>query len=205
MKKIFPFLALLTIYCFPASAAVIIDQNQPLFDDENSIINNFDDYGTAQSFRQSHANIAGAGLKLDLTTGFPHTTGEVTISLYDNLPSYGGNLIISGSATGESGSWVDVYWKTVSINPESIYYLIFTSTNHNLCIDGIIWSWHSSGDLYPDGQVYALYDLHAEPNLDVAFRTYYDDSFTPTPLPGTAWLLGSGLVGLIGLRRRMKK
>ena len=28
---------------------------------------------------------------------------------------------------------------------------------------------------------------------------------TPTPLPGAAWLLGSGLVGLIGLRRRMKK
>jgi hypothetical protein len=27
----------------------------------------------------------------------------------------------------------------------------------------------------------------------------------PTPIPGAIWLLGSGLVGLVGLRRRMKK
>ena len=28
---------------------------------------------------------------------------------------------------------------------------------------------------------------------------------THTPIPGAAWLLGSGLVGLMGVRRRMKK
>lgn len=28
---------------------------------------------------------------------------------------------------------------------------------------------------------------------------------TPTPIPGAVWLLGSGLVGLVGIRRRMKK
>lgn len=28
---------------------------------------------------------------------------------------------------------------------------------------------------------------------------------TPTPIPGAAWLLGSGLVGLVGLRRRSRK
>lgn len=27
----------------------------------------------------------------------------------------------------------------------------------------------------------------------------------PTPIPGAVWLLGSGLVGLVGLRRQMKK
>ncbi|BDQ35439.1 VPLPA-CTERM sorting domain-containing protein [Pseudodesulfovibrio portus] len=29
-------------------------------------------------------------------------------------------------------------------------------------------------------------------------------TLTPTPIPGAAWLLGSGLVGLVGLRRRFK-
>ena len=29
-------------------------------------------------------------------------------------------------------------------------------------------------------------------------------SATPTPIPAAAWLLGSGLVGLVGVRRRMK-
>ncbi|MBG0791316.1 MAG: hypothetical protein H0S80_12560 [Desulfovibrionaceae bacterium] len=34
-----------------------------------------------------------------------------------------------------------------------------------------------------------------------------EDSFSavsPTPIPGAAWLLGSGLLGLVGLRRKMK-
>ena len=30
------------------------------------------------------------------------------------------------------------------------------------------------------------------------------DFATPTPVPGAAWLLGSGLVGLVGLRRRFR-
>ncbi len=42
--------------------------------------------------------------------------------------------------------------------------------------------------------------------------TYYIDSITgtlvqdttPTPIPAAAWLFGSGLLGLVGLRRRQK-
>lgn len=33
----------------------------------------------------------------------------------------------------------------------------------------------------------------------------YRVSMTPTPIPGALWLLGSGLLGLIGLRRKLKK
>jgi hypothetical protein len=32
-----------------------------------------------------------------------------------------------------------------------------------------------------------------------------DTKQTPVPIPGAAWLLGSGLVGLVGIRRRFKK
>jgi hypothetical protein len=28
---------------------------------------------------------------------------------------------------------------------------------------------------------------------------------TPTPIPAAAWLLGSGLLGLVGIRRRKEK
>ena len=37
-------------------------------------------------------------------------------------------------------------------------------------------------------------------------RDYYFDNFTAqaTPIPGAIWLLGSGLVGLVGLRRKSK-
>ena len=30
-------------------------------------------------------------------------------------------------------------------------------------------------------------------------------AFTPVPLPGALWLLGSGLLGLVGLRRKLTK
>jgi hypothetical protein len=39
-------------------------------------------------------------------------------------------------------------------------------------------------------------------NLSISSATFSFQA-TPTPIPGAAWLLGSGLAGLIGLRRRM--
>ena len=33
---------------------------------------------------------------------------------------------------------------------------------------------------------------------------YYGEEIAPTPIPGAVWLLGSGLVGLVGIRRKMK-
>jgi hypothetical protein len=34
---------------------------------------------------------------------------------------------------------------------------------------------------------------------------YLLDNFTAVPLPPAVWLLGSGLIGLVAVRRRMKK
>ena len=33
---------------------------------------------------------------------------------------------------------------------------------------------------------------------------FLEMSTSPTPIPGAAWLLGTGLVGLLGLRRKMR-
>ena len=47
--------------------------------------------------------------------------------------------------------------------------------------------------------------------LTMGFRNdpnyfYLDDvDVSPVPIPGAVWLLGSGIVGLIGLKRRMRK
>lgn len=36
-------------------------------------------------------------------------------------------------------------------------------------------------------------------------RSRYYDYYNPVPIPGAVWLLGSGLVGLVGFRRKSKK
>lgn len=56
------------------------------------------------------------------------------------------------------------------------------------------------------------FSLYSDRAFDtVAFHTTNNDGYgidnlsvgSPTPIPGAIWLLGSGLVGLVGLRRRM--
>ena len=62
----------------------------------------------------------------------------------------------------------------------------------NLYADGALWSNRfGSWNYWPYG----------DPNTDMRFETYMD----PVPIPGALWLLGSGLVGLIGIRRKMSK
>ena len=50
-----------------------------------------------------------------------------------------------------------------------------------------------------DGTIWTNY-----PQLSTEFRAEFGSSATPTPIPAAAWLMVSGLMGLIGLRRRMK-
>jgi hypothetical protein len=67
-----------------------------------------------------------------------------------------------------------------------------TVNNDITYLKGVNGVTNSAGQLVFPGTVdtYATYTIGA--NIDV----------TPTPIPAAAWLLGSGLLGLIGIRRR---
>ena len=104
----------------PATAAFILDQNQP---SATVYMAAFSQTDLAQSFQtQDYNSIAGAGIHL-YTNG---TTGNITISLWDYLPNNGGTMMATGTAVGTPGEWVDVYWDSVAITPNTEYFLVFT-------------------------------------------------------------------------------
>lgn len=77
----------------PAGAAVVIDQNQPLYDLISGTelllpMARFDQDTLAQSFQQAGSNVAGAGIFL-ANEGGPFSQ-TVTVSLWDALPNQAG-------------------------------------------------------------------------------------------------------------------
>jgi hypothetical protein len=169
-----------------AASADVIDQDAPT---NNVFMAEFVQTDLAQSFQQASSIISGAGIFLEPDVGVP---SNVTISLFDNLPNNGGNLLATASAIGTPGSYVDVFWNPVSITPDTTYYLVFDG-NTSLGISG------DTSDQYSRGQVYANAGFQSFPGFDYTFRTWT----TSIPEPGTGILLFGSVVSMV-LRRRRK-
>jgi MYXO-CTERM domain-containing protein len=168
--------------------AQTIDQNQPI---DSVYMAGFYQGDLAQSFIQTAGDIDGAGIFTQ--PGVGSGSGDITISLYDNLPNAGGNLLTSGTFDNAvSNEWVDVSWSDLSITAGSTYYLVFTSTNDSLGIGG------STANPYPNGEVYANPGYEGFPGYGYTFRTYHSDA-VPEPAPFAA--LGLGVLALVRRRR----
>jgi hypothetical protein len=92
--------------------------------------------------------------------------------------------IVAGSFTGEV-SGTDVYDTVVHIPGLIINGLKLESSWSN--------DWVFRGDHPPPADTINLHE------------TYYTYEATSVPIPGAVWLLGSGLVGLVGMRRKFRK
>ena len=168
--------------------AYVIDQSQT---DNSAATAGFAQTDLAQSFEPADVTSTGAELSLYADDTGP---GDITISLYDNLPNNGGTLLASGTDPGvPSGGEAVVHWSAVDVIPNTTYYLVFTSTNEDMTVGG------DDPGTYPRGNTFANPGYESFPTLDYAFETF------AVPEPGSLALGGFGLACLAGLalRRRL--
>ena len=72
----------------------------------------------------------------------------------------------------------------------------------------VIYEFQISGSLFSDQDRFELSQLsfevvHDSPNK-IGRNKVYPDPNNPVPVPGAIWLFGSGIIGLVGVRRRTK-
>jgi hypothetical protein len=108
----------------------------------------------------------------------------------DHSEDFGGFSI---SGPGKTGEWFNpnnlkVDYITFKAGTQFIVYDVNSQTYSNG--DG---QWWSTAGLLNDGG--------KQP--DLSHITFW--SKTPVPVPAAVWLLGTGLAGLVGIRRKMKK
>lgn len=152
-----------------ANAEIIVDQSQ-LF--SGLVLAHFYQGNLAQSFMQNADNIAGAGTGIKLN-GSLGTNDSITISLYNALPNAGGKLIISGTTNKVTiMGFAEVFWTPTAIIPNTTYFLVFTSTNKDLGIKGIMVN------LYKWGYAYANAGFKPFQDFDYTFKTFADDKLS---------------------------
>ncbi|MFH2063947.1 MAG: VPLPA-CTERM sorting domain-containing protein [Pseudomonadota bacterium] len=202
MKKLFMFKNLFIIFvcCIlflgteeTSEGAIIIDQQAPYYDG-NPISYKSDNFYWQQGVT---AGNSGKLYSIDL---FLFTSDVIDITLFSGIPWQTSSPVFETSFSPTSGVWnnIDVSSADFMVDVGTQFTIMLHGSDPNTSLAGNSWG-------YSGGSLWFVSGSNApwENNWDLAFNTYVETS--AVPIPAAAFLFGSGLIGLIGIRRRSNK